>query len=135
MKFLLDTNTWVEYLRGTSQRIINKLGTLHPSDVVLCSIVLSELSYGVLRSPATQFTHNKNRLEHLRGRYHSLSFDDLASDEAAVIRFELSKLGTPIGANDLLIAAIAHVHGFTLVTHNTREFGRIPNLLIEDWQV
>ena len=50
------------------------------------------------------------------------------------IRAALEKAGTPIGANDLLIAATAVAHGLTLVTHNTREFSRVVGLAIEDWE-
>jgi len=47
----------------------------------------------------------------------------------------LEQAGTPIGPNDLLIAAIALAHQATLVTHNTREFERIVGLLVEDWEL
>jgi tRNA(fMet)-specific endonuclease VapC len=46
----------------------------------------------------------------------------------------LTTKGTPIGGNDLLIAAIALANGLTLITHNTRELGRIAGLKIEDWE-
>jgi tRNA(fMet)-specific endonuclease VapC len=45
----------------------------------------------------------------------------------------LGEAGTPIGPHDVLIAATARRHGYTLVTHNTREFIRVPGLLLEDW--
>ena len=47
----------------------------------------------------------------------------------------IAKAGTPIGPNDLMIAAIALAHHLTLVTHNTTEFSRVPGLSIEDWQI
>jgi len=53
---------------------------------------------------------------------------------AGEIRAQLAMAGNPIGANDLLIAAIAIAHSLTLVTHNTREFGRIEQLAYEDWE-
>jgi tRNA(fMet)-specific endonuclease VapC len=60
---------------------------------------------------------------------------DEAARKYGEIRAELSRAGTPIGPNDLMIAAIALVHGSTLVTHNTREFSRIKDLKLEDWEV
>lgn len=52
---------------------------------------------------------------------------------AGRIRLQLEAAGTPIGLADLLIAATARRHGCTLVTHNTREFSRVPGLQVEDW--
>jgi tRNA(fMet)-specific endonuclease VapC len=62
----------------------------------------------------------------------SLPFDDQAARVYADIRVELEEQGTPIGPNDLLIAAIAVAYNATLVTHNRREFGRVSNLTCED---
>ncbi len=50
------------------------------------------------------------------------------------IRAHLSRQGMPIGPYDLQIAAIARANEFTLVTHNTREFSRVPGLILEDWE-
>ena len=52
-----------------------------------------------------------------------------------MIRHELEEIGAVIGPHDLQIAAIALQNGLILVTHNTREFGRIPNLKLEDWEL
>lgn len=135
MKYLLDSNAWIQYLRGKNSLLSNKLRNLLNDDVYLCSIVIAELKYGVLHGSNQYQKNNQQLLDDLRIEYSSLPFDDAAADEAAQIRHELATQGLPIGGNDLLIAGIARVHGLTLVTHNTREFGRIPNLTIEDWQV
>ena len=58
-----------------------------------------------------------------------------AADRFASLRRHLDTLGTPIGPYDLQIAAIALVNGCTLITHNTREFSRVPGLLLEDWEL
>ena len=65
----------------------------------------------------------------------SLPFDDSAAEEYGRIRAHLANLGTPIGPNDLLIAAIALANKITLVSHNTAEFSRVPGLILEDWQI
>ena len=67
-------------------------------------------------------------------RYVSLPFDDLAADQYALIRADLEGRGQLIGANDLLISAIALAHDLTLVTHNTAEFSRVVGLQLEDWE-
>ncbi len=74
------------------------------------------------------------RVEQLRQQFVSVPFDDSAAEEYGRIRSQLADLGTPIGPNDLLIAAIALTHGLILVTHNTTEFSRLDGLVIEDWQ-
>nr|HMN28999.1 VapC toxin family PIN domain ribonuclease [Caldilineaceae bacterium] len=60
--------------------------------------------------------------------------DDAAAAIAGSLRAELARQGAPIGPYDLQIAAIALANDCTLVTHNLREFGRLPNLLLEDWE-
>jgi tRNA(fMet)-specific endonuclease VapC len=64
----------------------------------------------------------------------SLAFDDRCAEEAGLIRLHLERSGRPIGPNDLLIAATARAHDLVLVTHNRREFERIPGLRVEDWE-
>ncbi len=65
----------------------------------------------------------------------SLTFDDACVQGYGQLRAVLTSKGAAIGANDMQIAAIAVTHGLTLVTHNTREFGRIDGLKLEDWEV
>jgi len=64
----------------------------------------------------------------------SLFFDDRCAEEAGQIRADLAARGQPIGPNDLLIAATARAHNAILVTHNIREFSRVTNLNLEDWE-
>ena len=66
-------------------------------------------------------------------RFRSVSFDDAVADAYGRIRADLELKGTPIGPNDLLIAAIAVANELVLVTHNVTEFGRIDALTVEDW--
>ena len=65
----------------------------------------------------------------------SLPFDDSAATIFGQIRADLTKNGTPIGPYDMQIAAIAIANQITLITHNTQEFGRIANLIVEDWEI
>lgn len=133
MKYLLDTNTCVQYLRkGSASPVSAKLATLRRSDVVLCTVVLAELLYGALhsRDVAKNLADTRNFIV----GFSSLDFDAAAAEEYAKIRADLAAKGTLIGPNDLLIAAIALAHGLTLVTHNTAEFSRVAGLLLEDWQ-
>jgi len=130
--WLLDTNTCIQYLNGRSSAIRDKLRAATPNEVVLCSIVKTELVYGALRTrdPETAMA----RLKLFLAPFPSLPFDDSCVETCALIRSKLTASGTPVGPHDLLIAAIAIAHDLTLVTHNTREFSRIGGLRLEDWE-
>jgi tRNA(fMet)-specific endonuclease VapC len=62
-----------------------------------------------------------------------LPFDHQAAEAYARARFELERVGRPIGERDLLIASIALARGLAVVTHNLSEFARVPGLKAEDW--
>lgn len=132
MKYLLDTNACIRYLNGQSDGIRRVLEQLSPGEASLCSVVRAELLYGVLKS--AQPARNTERLVQFLKGFRCLPFDDAASDAYARIRVGLEKTGKPIGPNDLLIAATAVAYDLILVTHNTKEFGRVEGLVIEDWE-
>lgn len=132
MKYLLDTNTCIRYLNGSSPSVFQRLNELPETDIAVCSVVKFELCYGALRSEYVEKTLAK-QAEFLN-HYPSLPFDDAAQVTAAQIRADLARAGTPIGPYDLLIAAIALTHDLILVTHNTKEFERVKGLKIEDWE-
>jgi tRNA(fMet)-specific endonuclease VapC len=133
--YLLDTNAWIAYLRQSAPLLVRKVQQTSASDLRLCSVVLAELFYGAYRSPPAFQANNLGLLANLRQRFISLAFDDPAADEYGRLRAHLAARGTPIGPNDLMIAAIALANGLTLVTHNTVEYGRVPGLALDDWQV
>lgn len=133
MKYSLDTNTCIRYLNNRSEGILNRLSTVPAAEIVVCSIVRSELAYGAAKSqtPAKSAAKQQRFLE----PYATLPFDDAAAAVFGRIRAELDVAGTPIGPYDMQIAAIALVHQLIVVTHNTREFKRITGLQVEDWEV
>jgi tRNA(fMet)-specific endonuclease VapC len=130
--FLLDTNTCIAVLSARQPRVAERMRSYRPADLCLCSVVKAELSFGALKSARAAV--NLSRLEVFFGLLVSLPFDDRAAEHAARVRLALERRGTPIGPNDLLIAATALAHGLTLVTHNTREFSRVDGLQIQDWE-
>ena len=131
MKYLLDTNTCIRYLKG-DLGIVRRLLLLPPSDIAVCSIVKAELFYGSMRSnDPTQTLRVQQRF---LAQFVSLPFDDQGGLIHGRIRAQLDALGTPIGPYDLQIAAIALANNLTLVTHNIREFSRVEGLQIEDWE-
>ena len=133
MIYLPDTNVWIKYLNPTDSPVKQKLISINTDDIYFCSCVKAELLFGAYKSARKQ--HNLERLQLLFQPFKSLAFDDKSIEAYADIRSKLSKKGTPIGANDLFIAATALANNLILVTHNTREFSRIECLKLEDWEL
>jgi len=132
MIYLLDSNVCIHLLNGRHTQLIQRFRRYDRRQTVLCSMVKAELLRGALRSQRVEL--NLERLAVFFQPLKSLPFDDPAAEHFARIGAELIKSGTPIGPNDLIIAATALAHQVTLVTHNTREFSRVPGLRLEDWE-
>ena len=131
MSYLLDTNVCIAFLAGKDSSVREKLLSVAPTEVSLCSVVKAELYYGARRS--AQVERNLDRLAEFFEAFESLPFDDAASAHYGLLRTELESLGTPIGANDLMLASIALACQATLVTRNQREFLRVPALAVTSW--
>lgn len=130
--YLLDTNACIRILNNGSDRLVTRLRRHRPEEIALCSIVKAELVYGAYRS--TRVAENLRLLGRFFEPFVSLPFDDSCVDHYGRIRTDLERTGTPIGPNDLAIAATAMANGLTLVTGNVREFGRVVGLKIENWE-
>ncbi len=133
MIYLLDTNTCIRFLNRRHSPVKDRLAARSPADIRLCSMVKAELYCGAYRSARRD--ENLALLEEFFARVISLPFDDRAASVSGQIRAALSLTGQLIGPNDLVIAAIALVNEVTLVTHNVGEFGHVPGLIMEDWEV
>jgi tRNA(fMet)-specific endonuclease VapC len=130
MRFLLDTNVLSQLIRDPRGAVGTRLREAGDSHVFTSIVVACELRYGAHKRASAALTERVERL---------LDSIDVAPLESGVdalyaeIRHELESKGTPIGANDLLIAAHALEQSATLVTDNVAEFERVPGLLIENW--
>jgi tRNA(fMet)-specific endonuclease VapC len=132
MAYLLDTNACIQILNSPNSPVTQKTLLIPSQEIYICTVVYSELYYGAYES--TNVNRNLTHLENLFTEFADLPLDRQAAKIAGNIRARLHTLGTPIGANDLLIAAIALANDLTLVTHNTREFSRIDGLKYEYWE-
>ena len=133
MIYLLDTNTCIAYLNRRSEAIKKRLISLSPDEVAICDVVKYELYYGAYKS--SRQSENLDTLREFFSEIVSLPFDGQAAAICGNIRAQLANRGTPIGAYDLQIAAIALANHLILVTHNIDEFSRVEGLTIEDWYV
>jgi len=134
MKYLLDTNIVSHFLRGASPALNQRILDSAPEVLAISIISAGALRYGLSRLPpsrgAAQLTH---QLDALLTAVAVLALPPEAAQHYGTARSQLEAAGTPIGGNDLWIAAHALSHDLTLVTNNTREFERVPGLKLENW--
>lgn len=130
--YLLDTNACIRVLNERSSVLTRRVAALRPDIIYLSSVVKAELIYGAYRS--NRAAENLRTLKRFFVPFTPIAFDNQCVDAYGRIRSGLQIAGTPIGPNDLLIAATAVTHELTLVTHNIREFARVPGLEVEDWE-
>jgi tRNA(fMet)-specific endonuclease VapC len=126
---LLDTNLVIQVLRG-NQAVIGRLRSHRPSDVAISSIVAHELYYGAFRG--AKAAENLVRVDALA--FEVLDFDVEDARRSGEVRAALATAGQTIGPYDVLIAGQALSRSLVLVTRNMREFSRISELRLEDWQ-
>ena len=133
MKYMLDTNTLIFFIKNRPASVAQRIRALPEDDAICMSFVTyAELLKGAERSQRK--TDVLQRLDGLTAQVPVLYPKGPAvCEHYAVHAARLRAAGTPIGGNDLWIAAHALAEGATLVTNNTREFGRIEALAVEDW--
>ncbi len=129
MKFLVDSNAVIALMKG-NPGFLGRLRQHQPPDFGIPAIVLHELFYGACKG--SRSAHNVARVEALQ--FQTVEFDREDARQAGEIRAKLAADGTPVGPYDVLIAGQAVARALTLITLNTREFLRVPGLLVEDWQ-
>ncbi|HEY1208228.1 MAG TPA: type II toxin-antitoxin system VapC family toxin [Terracidiphilus sp.] len=136
MNYLLDTNVCIALINGSSPLIRRRYTQATARQILphVSSIVAHELWYGVAKSE--RITQNANRLvAFLSNAVDVLDYTERDAQAAGEIRAELESKGQRIGEYDTLIAGQAFARNLILVTANTREFGRVKGLVVEDWTV
>lgn len=133
----LDTNVAIALLNDRQPQVRARFDGARAAGTPLglSMIVYHELMYGAAASERRKANEDKIALFVASGGLSLLPFAAGDADEAADIRAHLKRAATPIGPYDVLIAAQARRAGTTLVTANTREFDRVPGLMVTDWAV
>ena len=131
MRFMLDTNIIAYAKNNRPETVLKRLMQHSPEDYCISFITLAELEFGVYNSARPE--QNQLALVTFLARIKVVPFDADTAREYGIIRADLTRKGTLIGANDLLIAAHARALDVTLVTNNTREFERVDGLKLENW--
>ncbi len=133
IRYMLDTNACIGVINDRPASLRARLLQADLAEVAISQIVHYELAFGVCHS--SQPERNGANLAHFLKYVQVLDWSEEHAAEAAAIRCDLLRRGEPIGPYDLLIAGHARSLQATLVTHNTREFGRVNGLQIEDWEM
>ncbi len=128
--FLLDTNICIYIINNRPPEVLARFQAYRLGEVGICSVVAAELAYGVAKSGSAR---NRSALEMFLAPLEVLPFDEAAVWVYGDLRAELQRQGQPIGALDTMIAAHALSLDASLVSHNTREFARVPGLRLENW--
>ena len=132
MKYLLDTNACIRLMRGDGN-VRHHLSSKAPDDCAVSMVTVFELFSGVEKCADPRKEALKVR--RLLDAFHLLPFDWDSALHTAKIRGHLEKIGKIIGPYDLQLAGQSLALELILVTHNIREFSRVPGLSIEDWQI
>jgi len=128
--FMLDTDLCIYIINERDAALKDKFEA-NAENICISSITYAELRFGVAHSKRVE--RNARELDAFCLDLDILPFDTEAGVHYGDIRHALSQPGRLIGANDLLIAGHARSIGAILVTNNEGEFGRVPDLAIENW--
>ena len=130
LKYMLDTNIVIYTMKQRPIEVKEKFNTVS-TQLCISSISVAELIFGAENSQTPE--KNLKIIENFLSRLQILDYGVDAAIQYGNIKAHLKKIGTPIGENDLHIAAHARSKGLILVTNNTKEFERVPALQIENW--
>lgn len=129
-RYLLDTNIVSDLMRAPASRALRSLEAVGEERVYVSIVVAGELRFGAAKKGSARL---RREVEAILSRLALGRLEPPVDERYAEIRARLEAAGTPIGANDLWIAAQALQDGSVLVTDNVREFGRVPDLKVENW--
>ena len=130
-RYLLDTNILSDFIKNPAGPVASRIDTLAADEQVFTSIIVAaELRYGAIKKKSAALAA---RIEEALEVIDVLALSSDADRQYGVLRAELETKGTPIGANDMLIAAHALAANCILVTDNAKEFRRVRGLKVENW--
>ena len=129
--YLLDTNICIYLIKSKSESLLERIESEDAYNIFISSISVGELEYGIAKSHYPD--KNRIALVEFLSSFEIIPFTDIDAQAFGNIRAYLNKIGTPIGPYDLQIAAQCITRDLTLITHNVKEFERVPHIKIENW--
>ena len=130
LRYLLDTNILSDLILNPQGAVARRISSAGESTVCTSIVVAAELRFGAEKSGSSKLA---DRIGLILSALDILPLETPADRHYGEIRQHLASQGTPIGPNDLLIAAQALALGLTVVTANVQEFSRVPRLGVENW--
>lgn len=129
MNWVLDTNVLIHLARRYPTSVVARYTSVPIEQLAVSSVSIAELWYGAAGDVRPEARRAK--LNQLLAPLRVLNLDRRVAEVAGELRHALRR--SPIGQNDVYIAATALAHGCGVVTANVREFARVPGLAVEDW--
>lgn len=131
-RYLLDSNALSQFARTPHGALANAIYRQPPAALCTSIVVACEIQFGLQRGGSALI---RSRMREILGVVAVLPLESPVELHYAQIRAHLQSIGQLIGSNDMLIAAHARSLGLVAVTNNTREFSRVPGLIVEDWTI
>lgn len=129
-RYLLDTNIVSDLVRRPAGPVVQRIAEVGAEHIAISIVVACEIRFGLARSGSRRLAENMGKV---MAQLEVLPLEPPVEEHYAEIRATLERAGTPIGPNDLLIAAHARALGMILVSDNAGEFARVPGLRVENW--
>ncbi|RLW59043.1 MAG: VapC toxin family PIN domain ribonuclease [gamma proteobacterium symbiont of Stewartia floridana] len=130
LAYLLDTNILSVLVHNPQGAVASQIAKVGENNICTSVIVAAELRYGAAKSNSARLA---DRVDLILSALEILPLEAPADKKYVELRHHLTRKGTPLGTNDLLITAQALACGLTVVTANVDEFSRIPGLKVENW--
>lgn len=128
--FLLDTNIISDLVRNPHGPVFEQIKKVGEKTICTSIVVAAELRYGIRKKGSDRLSR---QVEAVLSHIDILSLKPPADEYYSRLRCFLEKAGTPIGPNDMIIAAHAMALDLILISANIGEFSRIPNLKTDNW--
>lgn len=129
-RYLLDTNIVSDLARRPAGPVVQRIAEVGAEHIAISIVVACEIRFGLAKSGSRRLAENMGKV---MAQLEVLPLEPPVEEHYAEIRATLERAGTPIGPNDLLIAAHARALGMILVSDNASEFARVPGLRVENW--
>lgn len=130
LRYLLDTDTVTDLILRPQGVVAAEIARCGEREVGTSVVVAAELRFGAIKRGSPRLTR---QVEAILAALRVLPFEEPADRRYGELRAHLERHGTPIGPNDMLIAAHALSLGLTVVTGNAREYSRVPGLAVDNW--